>query len=265
MPELPEVEYAASVARRVAAGRTITNVRILHAAQRKKLPRRVAKSLVGDRVERVDRRGKTQLFRLASGRTLGVHFRMNGDWIVDRATDPPPRFARASIEFDDGARLVLEDSRALSVLEVHRAGADVATALGPEATDAAFSAPHLLAALRKRRSAIKLALLDQRVVAGLGNIYAAEALWRARLSPQLPANALDRARASKLVTAIRGVLRKATRNVSRYYAAGRSAPNRFDVYDREGRPCRRCGTPIKRIVQGARSTYFCPSCQRKLT
>lgn len=262
LPELPEVEYAARVARNVAAGRAITKVALLHPSQRRGLSDRRARSIAGDRVVDIERRGKTQRFRLTSGRRLDVHFRMTGDWIADRVGDALPRFARAVIEFDDGGRLVLDDPRALSVVSL----VDARTGekeIGPDPTQPGFEAGHLAGALAARRVAIKVALLDQRVVAGLGNIYAAESLWHAGIDPRTPAGRLSRPRIVRLTTAIRKVLAKATRNVGRYYGAGDTAVGtRFAVYDREGKKCSRCGGTIARIVQGGRSTYFCPRCQR---
>jgi len=262
MPELPEVEYAAAVARRVAVGRTITSAKVLHRSLRRALPARNARSLVGDRVDGIERRGKTQFFRLMSGRALAVHFRMTGDWHVSADGEPLPRHARAYLGFEGGLRLVLDDPRALSVLSLCAPGQGAADHLGPDADDPAFEPVSLAAALRTRRAPIKIALLDQRVVAGLGNIYTVEALWQARLNPRTPAHQLAVARLRQLVRAIRRVLAKAARNAERYYGAGASSPSRFAVYDREGKPCRRCGASIARMVQGGRSTYFCPRCQR---
>ena len=262
MPELPEVEFAAGVARAVAVGRTITSIEVLHRSQRRALPARRARLLVGDRVEAVERRGKTQLLRLTSGRVLTVHFRMTGDWAVRAVGEALPPHARAVFAFDDGVRLVLDDSRALAVISLVEPGAFALPGLGPEANDTGFTAASLGAALAARRIPIKLALLDQRVVAGLGNIYAAEALWHAKIDPRVSAKSLRPVRLDRLVRAIRAVLAKAARHAQRYYSRGISAPNRFEVYDREGDSCRRCGSRIKRIVQGARSTCFCARCQR---
>jgi formamidopyrimidine-DNA glycosylase len=182
---------------------------------------------------------------------------MTGDWQIDRAADPRPRFARALLELDDDSRVVLEDPRALSTLDLHPAGAPPELGLGPEPTDPALTAKTFAAVLSKRRGPIKPVLLDQRVIAGLGNIYAAEALWHARISPSAPASSLSPKQVAALLAAIRRVIDRATG--ARYTDASVS---RLAVYDREGEPCRRCRTPIERIVQAGRSTYFCPSCQR---
>lgn len=185
-----------------------------------------------------------------------MHFRLNGEWEAGRVEAPLPRFARAALDFTDGTRLVLVDSRALATLDVHPAGAELALGLGPDAADPSWTAEQLGEALATRRGPIKPALLDQKLVAGLGNIYAAESLWRARIDPRASSRELEPRRVKKLRQAIAKVLERATG--SRYTAADRV---KLDVYDREGKPCRRCRTPIERIVQAGRSTYFCPVCQ----
>lgn len=261
MPELPEVEHAAAIARDVAVGRTITSVVVRHRSQRRGLPTRMARSLVGDRVVSVQRRGKSQRFRLASGRELRVHFRMTGDWLVPGSRTLPPT-VRAVLDFNDGGRLALDDPRALSVLSLCE-GPDEDDGIGPDALDAGLTAPQLVGALSSRRIPIKVALLDQSVLAGVGNIYASEALWRSRIDPRIPANRLKAPRLSALLRAVRATLTTALKRQARYYR-GETADDsgRFAVYDREGEPCRRCRTPIKRITQAARSTYYCPTCQK---
>ena len=260
MPELPEVEFAAAFARRVAVGRTITSVKVLHPSQRRTLPTRDAKSLIGDRIVDVRRRGKSQRFALASGRELQVHFRMTGDWLQPEPGSLP-RSVRAVLTFDDGSRLALDDPRALSVLSLCVPAED--DDLGPDALDREFTPAHLGQALATRRIPIKVALLDQRIVAGIGNIYASEALWRARIDPRTSANRVKATGLPVLLRAIRATLEAALKRQERYYGAGAttSDASRFAVYDREGLPCRRCRTPIKRITQAARSTYFCSRCQ----
>lgn len=256
MPELPEVEAAIDALRRHTAGRVIAKARLLHPSLRRRVTPRVLRSLVGARIDRVERRGKHQLLHLDDGRVLHVHFRMNGDWEHGRADDELPRFARAVLEFDDDTRLTLVDSRALGTLDVHPAGATLDLGLGPDAADPEWTAEQLGAALAKKRGPIKPALLDQRLVAGLGNIYAAEALWRARISPFVRAGELTAANVRALRSAIAKVIERATG--SRYTDADTVS---LDVYGREGKPCRRCKTPIARAVQAGRSTYYCPHCQ----
>jgi formamidopyrimidine-DNA glycosylase len=261
MPELPEVEHAANIARAVAAGRTITSVSVRHRSQRRGLPARDARSLVGDRVITVERRGKSQRFQLSSGRELRVHFRMTGDWLLP-GPGPLPPSVRAVLSFDDGGRLALDDPRALSVLSLCAIPNDD-DGLGPDALDTGLTAGRLEGALSSRRIPIKVALLDQGIIAGVGNIYASEALWRSRIDPRIPANGLTRPRLSALLRAVRTTLTAALKHHARYYGSGNeSEAGRFAVYDREDEPCRRCRTTIKRITQAARSTYYCPKCQR---
>lgn len=266
MPELPEVESAVVRLRAALDGRVIRRVELLHPALRKiRAEVRRLEGLAGGRVARVERRGKHQLVHLADGRLLLAHFRMNGDWSIERADDPPPRFARARLWLDDERVVSLVDSRALCTLRAHEAGAHPDLGLGPEPDDEALTAEHLLAALARRRGPIKPALLDQRVIAGLGNIYAAESLWRARISPLASAASLDCPTLAALLRAIRAVIRRATGGRYRASSVATDAPAReprLDVYDREGRPCRRCRTPIARVVQAGRSTYYCPHCQQ---
>jgi len=189
-----------------------------------------------------------------------VHFRMNGDWLLSRAGEPVDKFTRAVIELTDGTRIELHDRRALSALSLHAPGANPLPALGVEADDAALDGAYLLGALRSRRGPIKPALMDQKVVAGLGNIYVAEALWRARISPRATAASLSRQRLERLADAVHAVLKDQNRPPGRY--TGGEGWELWNVYDREGEPCRRCGAKIKRIVQAGRSTYFCPKCQK---
>lgn len=264
MPELPEVEFAARVARDVLEGRTIRTVRVLHPALRRTLDDEEAASLAGERVMAVTRRGKLQVLQLASGRILQVHFRMSGDWRVRDVDEELPPHARAVITLHDGRRLVLDDPRALATLSIHGAGADPLASLGPDATDAAFTPTGLAARLANRRGAIKPALLDQRVVAGVGNIYACEALWYARVHPGTACRGLDACAFGAIVAGIRRALRRALARPARVYGS-EAAPGtaRLNVYGRAGLPCRRCGTGIARVVLAARGTYFCPACQRR--
>jgi len=256
MPELPEVEAAMQVLRTRAVGRTITRARVLHPAFRRRLAPAQIRALVGARIGRVERRGKHQLLHLDDGRVLHAHFRMNGDWELAEAGATLPRFARAALDFDDGSSLVFVDSRALGTIDLHPAGTELDLGLGPDAADPLWSAEQLATSLQGKRGPIKPALLDQRLVAGLGNIYAAESLWRARISPRVAAGALSRGQVATLRKAIAAVILRATG--SRYTD---DDTVKLDVYDREGLPCRRCRTPIARIVQAGRSTYFCPRCQ----
>jgi len=256
MPELPEVERAARRIRRAVVGRTISRVRLLHPALARRIPPRQVSSLRGHTITAVEQRAKHQLLVLDDARALHVHFRMAGDWQLDHVGDELPRSARAAIDFTDGTRLLLVDPRALSSMVLLAKGTSPFEALGPDPTSADFD-DALAASLARRSAAIKPSLLDQRVAAGVGNIYAAEALWEARIDPRTPAKSLTRAQVGALAGAIRTVLERGRARGRRY----RDGASSFRVYDREGAPCPRCETPIERIVQGGRSTCFCPHCQ----
>jgi formamidopyrimidine-DNA glycosylase len=259
VPELPEVERAARALTRAALGKTIASVRAVHPSLKRKLPPARSRLVKGRRIESIERRGKHQLLHLDGGDTLVVHFRMNGDWEIGTTAGPLDRFARAVIELTDGTRVSLVDRRALSSITLDRVGTSSLPKLGREASDEALDADYLLEALKRKKIAIKPALMDQSVVAGLGNIYAAEALWEAELDPRTPAAKVVRKNLEKLVAAIRLVLSPRKRRPGRYTAT--RGVSRFAVYDREGQICRRCGGTIARVAQAGRSTYFCPDCQ----
>jgi formamidopyrimidine-DNA glycosylase len=261
MPELPEVEEAAGRLRRCAVGRTIAALAAHHPSQRRQLSRRQARRAAGRRVEAVERRGKHQLVHLDDGAVLHVHFRMDGDWVLGRVGDPLARAARVTIDLDDGVRVALEDPRALCTISYHPPGRPPRLVLGPEADDPALTSSVLRHALGQRRGAIKSVLLDQKLIAGVGNIYAGESLWRAGIHPAVRASAIGHVRATRLLAGIRAALADGVVNAGRYRAGERVIP--LDVYDREGEDCGRCGGTIRRIVQSGRSTYFCPDCQRR--
>ena len=261
MPELPEVERAARALSRAAVGKTIAAVRAIHPAMKRKLTPAMARRARSRRIERIERRGKHQLLHLDSGDSIVVHFRMNGDWEIGSTDAPLDRFARGVIDLTDGTRISLVDRRALSSITLDRQGQSSLPPLGREASDPSLDADYFVEALKRKKIAIKPAIMDQAVLAGLGNIYAAEALWEAEMDPRRPSNQVPRAQLENLVAAIRLVLSPKKRRPGRYTDTRNTG--RFAVYDREGQVCRRCGGTIERITQGARSTYFCASCQVK--
>lgn len=256
MPELPEVERAARRIRKAVVGQTISRMTLVHPALRRRVPQRALASLRGHRIAAVEQRAKHQLLVLDDGRSIHVHFRMAGDWAIDHVGDELPRSARAAIDLENGKRLLLVDPRALSAIALLAKGETPFSALGPDPSSAEFDAS-FAAALARRSIAVKPALLDQRVAAGVGNIYAVEALWEARIGPATPAKSLSVSEVKALAGAIRVVLDRGRVGGRRY----REGDASLRVYDREGEPCARCGTSIERIVQAGRSTYFCPGCQ----
>ncbi len=262
MPELPEVEFAAARLREAVLGRVIARLEPLHPSQRKHLPEAAQRAVAGLTIERVERRAKIQLVHFHDGSILEVHFRMTGDWEFTHVGDAPPRYERVRLETVDGVRVSLVDSRAFGIVRLHAPGAFVLPTLGPEPLTDDFTAIDFHAALARRSGPIKPALLDQKLVAGVGNIYASEALWEARIHPAAPAKSLSCTRVTRLRDAIRHVLETAP--TDRYYA--RDDVNERDlwrVYGREGEPCRRCESTLKRMPQAGRSTFYCARCQRR--
>jgi len=264
VPELPEVE---TERRRLAArldGRRLAAVEINDARlTRPDDPRRVAAILEGDRVSSVERRGKYIVARFASGHVLLVHLRMTGGFRY-----APGSHERAVLELDDGTRIAYRDLRRFGtweLLESEDADEHLAARLGPEPLERGFTTRFLGDRLADRRAPVKAAILDQRTVAGLGNIYADEALWRARINPLREAGSLSAEEIGALREGIRGALRTGIRYQGAdlgdgAYAGGRMQ-ERFRAYGREGDPCERCGTPIEKTRVAGRGTSYCRRCQ----
>lgn len=261
MPELPEVEFAVRRLRRAVRGRTLEQLRAHHPSQRRSVTPKVSAAAGGRLIRDVERRGKHQLLHLDDGATLLIHFRMDGDWVFDRRDTALPPHARVTFDLSDGRRAVLVDPRALCTVTWHAPGQPPELGLGPEPEDATFTAEALRTRLKSKRGPIKPALLDQSLIAGVGNIYAAEACWQAKISPRAIANSLSAVRAEALLKGIRIALADGHVNAGRYHKGERLIP--FNVYDREGEPCPRCESAIARITQAGRSTYFCRLCQRR--
>jgi formamidopyrimidine-DNA glycosylase len=275
VPELPEVE---SVRRRIAPfleGRRFERVEITDGRLTRPFdPDVVARELEGERVATVDRRGKYLIVRFDSGRALLIHLRMTGSLRYqprDEGPLPDDPYRRAVVRLDDGSDVAYRDVRRFGtwlLLEPGEVEPYLETRLGPEPLGPAFGPNELAERLGARTAPVKAAILDQRTVAGVGNIYADEALWRARVHPLRAAGSLDEAEIRALVDAVRAVLELGIErqgSTLRDYAlpdgeAG-GMQDEFRVYGRLGEPCERCGTPIERIVVGGRGTWYCPGCQ----
>jgi formamidopyrimidine-DNA glycosylase len=272
VPELPEVETVRTSLEPVLVGRTFERVEIDDPRLTRPFePQAVARELQGERVATVERRGKYLLVRFESGRVLLVHLRMTGSFRHMLAGEPPGPHTRAVVTLDDGSHVLYRDVRRFGtwlIVEASELDTYLAARLGDEPLARGFGPAALATRLANRRAPLKAALLDQRTLAGLGNIYVDEALWRARLHPLRPAESLDADEVRALHRGIRAALRMGIARQGatlRDYAQpdGRRGgmQHEFKVYGREGEPCERCGTPIEKTRAGGRGTWFCPSCQ----
>lgn len=281
MPELPEVEVLARYLRPVICGKTIRGVEVRRAKILKPTGLRAfQKALVGARFTGLLRRGKYLLFELRSknsGKTVTLlgHLGMTGKMFVASKNEPLPK--HAAVVFDLGSRnFIYEDTRYFGRMTLDLSAL---ARLGPEPLSDEFQPAAFAEGLKRSRQAVKVKLLDQSLVAGVGNIYASEALFRARISPKRAANQLTAGQIKRLCRSIREILAEAIAGGSTvplnftggksnklfYFGRAPGTPDfyeeRLRVYDRAGKPCLRCAAPIQRIVQAARSTFFCPHCQ----
>ena len=268
MPELPEVETTVRGLEHVLKGRRITRVEARREDLRRAFPKDIGQRLTGARVAGLGRRAKYGLIHTERGDTMIFHLGMSGSWRINHSK--LEKHDHLLMETDEGTRLSLNDPRRFGSVDLVST-AELADwppfkALGPEPMD--ITPEELKRRLDGRSAAIKLLLLDQNIIAGLGNIYVCEALYRAGIHPARAGGSISLDRLKRLVPAIHDVLAEAI-------AAGGSTlrdfaspdgelgyfSKSFSVYDREGRPCS-CGGTVKRIVQGGRSTFYCPRCQR---
>jgi formamidopyrimidine-DNA glycosylase len=286
MPELPEVETVRRGLEPVLVGARLRRVEARRPDLRFPFPQGFVQRLTGARIERLDRRGKYLLAPLDRGETLIVHLGMTGRFEIEGASQSrpgafamaapaDPRHAHVAFETEAGAKITFFDARRfgfMDLINTDRLDAHPRfAAMGPEPLSDDFDSAYLKRAFAGRRSGAKTLLLDQSLVAGLGNIYVCEALYRARISPLAPASAITARGIGKIVSAVRQVLREAItaggstlRDYARPDGALGRFQHRFDVYGRQGEACGSpgCGGVIKRIVQAGRSTFYCPSCQQ---
>ncbi|NLE44992.1 MAG: bifunctional DNA-formamidopyrimidine glycosylase/DNA-(apurinic or apyrimidinic site) lyase [Chloroflexi bacterium] len=271
MPELPEVETVARSLRPFLVGRVIAEVDVLWPRSLVDLdPETFASQVTGQTVVGVERRGKWIVLRFGGGGALLIHLRMSGQLILDSYVCPDDPHTRVRLLLDDGRRLYFSDTRKFGRLWLVNDPERVLADLGPEPLAAEFTVGRFAAMLATRRRRLKPLLLDQRFVAGLGNIYVDEALWRARIHPVRRADSLSEAEIERLYRSIRELLDAAVRRGgttlrdARYRSSdGRAGEFAVElaVYGRDGEGCPRCGHPISRIVVGQRGTHLCPVCQ----
>jgi formamidopyrimidine-DNA glycosylase len=276
MPELPEVETIVNDLRPRIEGRRFTGVSIycpemVHHTSVEELKRR----LPGQLIKEIGRRGKYLIFRLASSEALILHLRMTGSLLLKRKgeqrTESSP-YVRAVFSLDNGTELLFPDRRKLGTISLVKDENEEIGKLGPEPLDPDFTKKALAERLSKHKAPIKAVLCDQEVIAGIGNMYADEALFFARIHPLRAANSLSDEEMKRLHKAIRDVLTKAIGNggasISDYRRpTGEKGSQQYDFYaaHRGGETCKVCATPIERIAVRNRGTYFCPKCQRDTT
>ncbi len=272
MPELPEVETVARNLAGQVVDRRIQSIEKLDWERMVEVPDLAdfRALLPGRQILEVGRRAKWLLLRLDAGWTLTLHLRMSGNISVQVATVEPNIHTHFVLALDDGRRIFFEDQRKFGRIRLLDSSGMAAldACLGPEPLSAAFDVAALAALLANRPTRIKPLLLDQKIIAGLGNIYVDEALWHARLHPLRPAKSLHHDEIAHLYHAIRHVLEQGIRNKGstlRNYRDGYGEPGQnqayFSVYRRQGQPCPRCGTPIERMLVAQRGTHVCPTCQ----
>ena len=268
MPELPEVETTVRGLARVLEGRRITRVEARRADLRRSFPKDLGQRLTGAKVTGLGRRAKYGLIHTDRDDTMIFHLGMSGSWRINRSE--LEKHDHLLLETEEGTRLALNDPRRFGSVDlVPTSELDewpAFAALGPEPLE--LEARDLKRRLAGRSAAIKLLLLDQSIVAGLGNIYVCEALYRAGIHPKRAGGSVSLARLERLVVAIREVIDEAIEaggSTLRDFASPDGElgyfSKTFAVYDREGKPCG-CGGTVKRFVQGGRSTFYCPACQR---
>ena len=283
MPELPEVETVRRGLQPVLEGRRITRAQVNRPDLRWPFPAGMAERLTGARIERLRRRSKYLLADLDTGETLLMHLGMSGRMLISGVTlggfhyahSAPQKHDHVVLEVEGGGRVTFNDPRRFGAMDLVATGAAEAhpllAGLGPEPLGNGFSEAYLVERLKGRRTPMKAALLDQRIVAGLGNIYVCEALHRAGVSPLRQAGRTSAARIAALVPVIREVLTEALASGGSSLRDYRQADGElgyfqhsFRVYDREGAPCPTpgCGGTVRRTVQSGRSTFWCPGCQR---
>ncbi len=271
MPELPEVETTRRGIAPHLAGRRFTGARVRNRRLRRPVPRDLSRLLAGQPVTGVRRRGKYLVIDTPAG-SLIIHLGMSGSLRVVPAGTPPGPHDHVDLLLDDGRCLRLRDPRRFGLVLFTRRDPlthPLLKDLGPEPLAPGFGGDDLWRRARGRRTAIKNFIMDGRVVAGVGNIYANEALFRAGIHPARPAGRISRARMARLAAAIRAVLEEAIAaggTTMRDFTDSQGKPGYFAlslaVYGREGEPCPRCGHPIRHVVIGQRSTCYCPRCQR---
>jgi formamidopyrimidine-DNA glycosylase len=270
MPELPEVETIKNELAPHIIGRCITNVTLLWDKIVKEPPPQEFISLIaGQQITGIERHGKYLIVHLSSGDKLIIHLKMTGSLILGKNDSEPPKFTRAIIHLDSGQNIYFRDPRKFGVLKLVKNTKEIDAKLGPEPLEEAFTLKVFTERLANHKTPIKALLLDQKFLAGVGNMYADEALFAARIDPRRASNSLKKLEIMRLYNAIREVLLKGLKyggaSVVTYFHPDGSvgtAHQHFNVAHGQKKSCTVCGGPIERIVVRGRGTYYCPKCQK---
>ena len=272
MPELPEVETVVKSVRPYLKGKTIAHVSPCNRYNNVFSPQTVTfikTKTTGKQIKDIYRRAKYIVFVLDSG-FLTLHLRMTGRLLLSLSDEDNPKHLTAAFVFTDGSKLHFKDYRKFGRIHYHSSLEELEKKLGPEPLGASFTSSAFYHILQKHKRRIKGLLLDQSLIAGIGNIYADESLWAARIHPEISSNAISRIKSNRLYKAIRSILSRAIEQqgttIINFYFGERSTGNfrkALKVFDRQGKPCLRCGTIITKIKVSQRGTHFCPRCQKK--
>jgi formamidopyrimidine-DNA glycosylase len=272
MPELPEVETVARGLRKKAVGHTIDKIVLHRGSLRFPFPPHLATVITGQKITGIDRRSKYILMRLKDGGQILIHLGMSGRLFFHADDYKPVKHDHVQIYLDNGMCLIFNDARRFGVLDYlapKQKGHKLLDSMGIDPFDEALTPQWLLDKFRTRKTPLKNLLMDQKIIAGLGNIYVCEALFDAKLQPERLGSSVTLAEMKKLVSSVRKVLNAALdaggsslRDYVQVDGEMGFFQNKFKVYGREGKPCFRDKTPIERVVQQGRSTFFCPHCQK---
>jgi formamidopyrimidine-DNA glycosylase len=273
MPELPEVETTRRGLLKAVKGARIERVDLHRDNLRSPFPKKFAQSLTERRITNIRRRAKYLLIDLDNGDILLAHLGMSGSFVVMDEDHAPRKHDHVILHLDSGAQMVFNDPRRFGMMDIIKKGGEgvhpLLAHLGPEPLLAEFSEKYLAGELRRRNGPVKPALMDQKLVVGVGNIYASESLFHAGVHPETPARDTAK-KAAKIIDCIRTTLKAAIASggssLRNYVGAGNQAgyfQHRFYVYGRAGKPCYDCGTAIETTTQAGRATFWCPQCQRK--
>lgn len=276
MPELPEVETVRRGLSALIIDKKITGVQLIYPKIIQGDPTEFQTAMTGRRFLKIDRRGKYLLFRLSEGLTMVSHLRMEGKYSVKSQTEDLDKHTHVVFDLDDGRQLRYNDVRKFGRMQLVKTGTEdqlpSLKKLGPEPTPETFDAKEFYQTLQQKKKVIKTALLDQTIVAGLGNIYVDETLWMTKIHPETKCNQITMEHAQELHD---NIIKELNRAIEAHgttvftFAAVNDAigsfQNELQVYGHKGEPCSRCQTPIEKIVVGQRGTHFCPNCQKPVT